>query len=315
MTLATGLVVASPSHAAPPAAGSDSQAKAEATALNAKFKFKAGKHEQAAQLFLEAYTLSRKPALLYNAARAFEEAQKHAEAKAAFEQYLALPGLTGAGRKEAGEHIGRLNVRIAAAKQLAAKNAAQDAAQDAAQHESARRAEQQRQQQQQAERLQAAQNAAKIAAREEVERQRSADLTKQAQPDNRRNKWVTYGLLGGATLFTLVGITGQLQAVQAMNDANAMSFAVDNKLDPAQVKTKKDAYNAKVQTAQDQEGSAVISIALGVGLGGWAAYRLLSKDPGASTATAANRTSWRATPTVLATGGGALQGLLVEARF
>lgn len=96
------------------------RARAEATALEAKFKFKAEDYEGAARLFLQAFTVSRSPALLYNAARAFEEAGKLKQARAAFEQYLDLGGVTGAGRRDAKAKITALTKQIDDAKRKAA---------------------------------------------------------------------------------------------------------------------------------------------------------------------------------------------------
>ena len=96
------------------------RARAEATALEAKFKFKAEDYEGAARLFLQAFTVSRSPALLYNAARAFEEARKLKQARAAFEQYLDLRGVTGAGRRDARAKITALTKQIDDAKLKAA---------------------------------------------------------------------------------------------------------------------------------------------------------------------------------------------------
>ena len=100
----------SPAHAQ---VSKDELAKAEAKALQAKFKFKAEAYAEAAELFLEAFTISKSPALLFNAARAFEEAKRYKEARAAFEQYLSLPGLSASGRDDARAHIASCDAKIA----------------------------------------------------------------------------------------------------------------------------------------------------------------------------------------------------------
>ena len=274
-----------------PALTKEEAAKAEATALDAKFKFKAGKHEEAAPLFLQAFALSRKPALLYNAARAYEEAGKPAEAKVAFEQYLTLPGVSASGKRDAQQHIRKLEAQIAAKKK--AEAAQQEAAAQTRQKEAARR-----QQQEQAARDAAARQAAakQAAAKQAAAQQAAAQAAQQkaegsqpptsgTTPSPSRNKWVTYGLVATGGLFLLVGVGGQLQANQEMTDANAMDFAVDNKFDQEQRDAKKKEYNGKVAAAQQKQGNAIVSVLLGLGLGGWAAYRLVTPDPGVAGST------------------------------
>ena len=118
-------------------------------------------------------------------------------------------------------------------------------------------------------------------------------------PTPSRSKYVTYGLTGGAGLMLLIAIGGQLQAVQVMQDANAMSFGVDDKFQQADRDAKKTEYNNKVADASQRQGSALLSAIVGLGLGGWAAYRLRSPDPGvASTKAAANTTGTSAGPAV-----------------
>ena len=63
---------------------------AETEALQAKEQFKAGKFEVAARLFMQAYAKSHAPALVYNAARAYEEAGKKGDAISLFKLYITL---------------------------------------------------------------------------------------------------------------------------------------------------------------------------------------------------------------------------------
>jgi hypothetical protein len=246
-------------------------AKAEATALDAKFKFKAGKFEAAAPLFLQAFTLSRKPALLYNAARAYEEAGRPLEAKVAFEQYLGLPHVTAAGRKDAKQRIAALTAKVAGEKQRqmqATKNAA--AAKAKAEAE-AKRAAAKKEASDQKDALEQA-------------RKRDAVVATPTPPKApiapSRNRYVTYGVSAGAGLMLLIAVGGQLQAVQVMSDANGMNFSVDNKFIETERQTKKAQYSAKVADAQNRQGSAILSAVIGLGLGGWAAYRLLTPNDG-----------------------------------
>lgn len=66
------------------------QSPAEAVAIQAKEQFKAGNFEAAAKLFMQAYAKSHTPALLYNAARAYEEAGKKGDALSLFRLYITL---------------------------------------------------------------------------------------------------------------------------------------------------------------------------------------------------------------------------------
>ncbi|MEY3012985.1 MAG: hypothetical protein RIT45_1720 [Pseudomonadota bacterium] len=88
-------------------------AAAEAKATEAKAFFKAGLFPRAAERFMEAYALSKRPALVYNAARAYEEGQLRAEAIALFKLYEGLKDASGEGRKEARERRERLESELA----------------------------------------------------------------------------------------------------------------------------------------------------------------------------------------------------------
>ena len=250
-------------------------AKAEATALDAKFKFKAGKFEAAAPLFLQAFTLSRKPALLYNAARAYEEAGRPLEAKVAFEQYLGLPHVTAAGRKDAKQRIAALTAKVAGEKQRqmqATKNAAAAKAKAEAEAEAeAKRAAAKKEASDQKDALE------QVLKRDAVV---ATPTPAKAPIAPSRNRYVTYGVSAGAGLMLLIAVGGQLQAVQVMSDANGMNFSVDNKFIETERQTKKAQYSAKVADAQNRQGSAILSAVIGLGLGGWAAYRLLTPNDG-----------------------------------
>jgi len=276
--------------------------------MDAKFRFKAGKPEEAARLFLEAFALTRKPALLYNAARAYEEAGKPAEAKVAFEQYLGLPDVTSAGRADAKKHIAALVAKLAATKKAEEKAAAdRAAAHKAAAHKAAA-------DKAAADKAAADKAAADKAAADKVAADRAAaenaasaagnnagpnggGITKQAGPSP-RNRWLTYGLVGGGGLLTLLAVATQAGAVKKMQDANAMDFGVDNKTDDEQVKAKKNAYNTATQQAQQQQNSAMLGGVIGVGLAAWGVYRLVTPDPGVAATKKAG--AWHAEPGIMA---------------
>lgn len=64
--------------------------EAESMALQARDQFKAGGYEAAAKMFMDAYAKSHAPALIYNAARAYEEAGKKSDAITLFRMYITL---------------------------------------------------------------------------------------------------------------------------------------------------------------------------------------------------------------------------------
>lgn len=94
-------------HAAPNVKSAhDAADVAEATELVelARRRFKEGQFEVAAKLFRRCFELTGKPAMLFNVARAHEEAGQKALAIQAFRDYLAV-STDAAGREEARAHI------------------------------------------------------------------------------------------------------------------------------------------------------------------------------------------------------------------
>ena len=104
--LCTVLALAWPAAAvaAPPAQG---RASAEATAAQARGRFAAQDYEGAARLFMQAYAKSHEPALVFNAARAYEQAGMARDAVALFRLYLTL-ATDGEGKADAQERVQRL---------------------------------------------------------------------------------------------------------------------------------------------------------------------------------------------------------------
>ncbi|MSP91442.1 MAG: hypothetical protein EXR79_06515 [Myxococcales bacterium] len=82
--------------------------KGEAKAEEAKSYFKSGLFSEAADAFMEAYANSKRPDMIYNAARALEEAKAHAKALALFARYEGLAAAPEDGRKDARQRIARL---------------------------------------------------------------------------------------------------------------------------------------------------------------------------------------------------------------
>lgn len=68
----------------------DANVEAEVLARTATELFKLKQFDKAAQLFMQAYGKSRKAALVYNAARAYEEAGKLGDAAALFRLYVSI---------------------------------------------------------------------------------------------------------------------------------------------------------------------------------------------------------------------------------
>ncbi|MCX6781378.1 MAG: hypothetical protein NT003_04695 [Candidatus Magasanikbacteria bacterium] len=92
--------------------------RSEQLKVQAKELFYKNEFEAASVAFFEAYKLSRRPALLFNAARAKEQARMFADAKKLFETYKLLPDATAQGSKEADEHLALIEQQLAPLPQL-----------------------------------------------------------------------------------------------------------------------------------------------------------------------------------------------------
>jgi hypothetical protein len=73
-----------------PPAKSEAEPEAEILARQAVERFKAADLEVAARLFMQAYKLAKRPVLVFNAARAYEEAGKKGDAVALFRLYMEI---------------------------------------------------------------------------------------------------------------------------------------------------------------------------------------------------------------------------------
>lgn len=105
--------------------------RAEAIATEAKMLFQQKLFETAAERFMEAYTLVRRPTLIYNAARAYEQAGKSQKALAMFRAYRDLAEVQADGKADADLHIHRLEADLKA-QEAAAKS--QEAEEQRARH-------------------------------------------------------------------------------------------------------------------------------------------------------------------------------------
>ncbi len=101
--------------------------EAEALATEAKIFFKSKLFDKAAQKFLEAYTRSKSPALLYNAARAYQEAKLYPQALAIFQEYRQLPAIGDGGRRDADQQIAEINQQLQVLAQAQAEQHAREA--------------------------------------------------------------------------------------------------------------------------------------------------------------------------------------------
>lgn len=95
--LMTGQVMAQPTN------------EAETIATQAKDSFKAGDYDVAAKLYMAAYAKSHAPALIFNAARAYEEGGKKADSVAMFRMYISLSKDEG-GVADAKSRIAKLEI-------------------------------------------------------------------------------------------------------------------------------------------------------------------------------------------------------------
>jgi hypothetical protein len=99
--------VLSGGFAVPSAIAQPANQEAQALASAAKDQFKAKNFEAAAKLFMQAYARSHTPSLVFNAARAYEEAGKNGDAVGLFKLYITLTD-DADGIMEARQHIAKL---------------------------------------------------------------------------------------------------------------------------------------------------------------------------------------------------------------
>lgn len=185
--------------------------KAEAAATEAKVFFKAGLYEKASAKFMEAFAISHRPSLMYNAARAYEEGLNYREAVALLKHYKELPDVGEDGRRDASERIARMESALAGQ----------------ANDEAARRAEALRQEQRKAELLRQQME------RDRLERERLARLaqdptatTSPATPPTRRISWPLVAASGGA--FAVAGAMYGLALWEAGQGSDIAPTSLDN---------------------------------------------------------------------------------------
>ncbi len=276
------------------AASKEDLERAEAKAMEAKFKFKAGEHEAAARLFLEAFAISRRPALVFNAARAFEDAGRLREAKAAFEQYLTLAGVSEGGRAEARSHIETLTTRIDAATRAAKAEPAAAAPQPPLTTGTPAMA---------ASPAMAVSPAATTPATSTTPVATTAAKTARTGPVSNGDKtWLNWGLFGGGSGLALLGVLTYAGAVQKAEAANTMDFAKPGA---------KVSYSAAFDAAESSRDGAVFIGLVGAGLAAWGGYRLFGSPEPSPTRAAG---LWGA-PIALGGPGGQSPGVMIGGQF
>jgi hypothetical protein len=223
--------------------------RAEAKAIEAKAFFQSGLFVRAAEGFLQAFAISRRSEMMFNAARAYEEARMPAESIALFGQYVKLPDTTEASRADAQERIQRQR-KVMEQQGMTPPPAVKPEPRPevkpepiaAPKHENAGKPK-----------------PVMVAVAPTPE-----------PPPPARNKYVTYGLLGGGTLLALIALGGYNDAKTRVDAANRMDFGVTN---AAAV------YAAQIKTAHDQRNVDAFVGLVGVGLIGWGAWRLWGPSP------------------------------------
>lgn len=244
---------------------------------------------------MEAYSLVKRPALLFNAARAYEEAGLYAKAVALFKAYQGLADAPADGKADAAARIQRLEAVIAerkAAEEAKAAEAQRQAQADEARKqaqqreaEAARQAQQDQQakQAQQAQQARDAQRAQQVRDAQEAERRaqqqggRAPSLVKPAAPAEAPLPWVaiastSVAAVGGAVLYGL---------------ALAEQAAADD-LEP-HLKTQAD-KQTYLDHAANYDKFRYSAIGVGIvaaGLGAWAGYELYQRSASPAKASAA----------------------------
>lgn len=240
----------------PLAAESAQIERAEAKAIEGKAFFQSGLFDKAAESYMAAFVISRKPDTLFNAARANEEAGKVQEAIALFEMYLKLPDAKDAGKLDARDRIAKLKSRrpnepatpaaVMAPAATAAVTTPATPAMAAAPQTPAPIA------------ASAVEPAKAPVAGPAVTTASSASASGPSLP-------LSYGLFAGGTALTVVALASWADAYRQASDAQKMNFGVP---DASAV------YRKKVSDAEAQRNRSVVFGVVGAGLAGWGAWRL-----------------------------------------
>ncbi|MCB9740709.1 MAG: hypothetical protein H6747_15705 [Deltaproteobacteria bacterium] len=253
--------------------------RAEALATEAKLLFQQKAYEQAAERFFEAYTLVRKPALIYNAARAYEEAGNVERAVALFKAYQGLPDAPKDGKAEAKRRLIPLEAELGRRQAAAAAKEQAEAARKAAEAKAAAakaRAEQQETERARQDRVAAEREAAEAArkraeaerkAREQLQSRKRPIGTVQAAPE-RGLPWAPIGATAGAAI-----VSGVFFAL-AFDEADAARTMEGNLRSDAD----KQEYLGHADAARRNQAIAWGAGVVTVGAAGWLVWTLLQED-------------------------------------
>ena len=237
--------------AAQPASNADLE-RAEAKAIEAKVFFKGGLYAEAATGFMQAFAISRRPDMMFNAARAYEQAGMAAQAVALFEQYQQLTDAPAQGKKDAALRIAQLNAV------LQARRAATAAPETGVSPTTPRPA--------QPPAADPVQAPVQVPVQVPVQAALPQPTHTRVDPAAPRpsKAWSITLAAGGGTL-VLVGLLSWSAAVNQIDTANKMDFAAVN----AQT-----SYTTSVQQAKSTRAFGIGSSLVGIGLGVWGGWRL-----------------------------------------
>lgn len=235
---------------AQPASNADLE-RAEAKAIEAKVFFKSGLYAEAATGFMQAFAISRRPDMMFNAARAYEEAGMAAQAIALFEQYQQLADAPAEGKKDATARIAQQNGVLHARRSAAAapiEGTGTPAAKTAP--------------------IPPAPAPVPVAAAKSTT-PAPAPTVATAPPARPSKAWSITLVAGGGTL-VLVGLFSWSAAVDQINTSNKMDFAAANA---------ETTYKNNVQQAKNTRNFGIGSTLVGVGLAAWGGWRLWRAPP------------------------------------
>ncbi len=251
-------------HAVPrlaEAAPSSSDLKvAQAKAVEAKAYYGRALYKEAADTFMEAYALSQAPDMMYNAARAYEMGKLLERARALYETYLGLPGVSDDGKKEAKARIAAIVAQLDAKVEPARTEPPKpEPAKPASAKPEPPTPEPVRP-------TPAKPESAKVAAPTQAT---PTTAVGEPLPSSNAHWWWA----GGAGLALLLSLGMYNNGVAKADAANAMDFSK-----PDAVKN----YNEAFDQAEADRSAAVFMLAVGLGLGGWAAHKWMTR-PGQPT--------------------------------
>ncbi len=243
-------LAAAPGWAAEPPDGAELR-KAEAAATEAKVFFKAGLFDKASTKFMEAFAISKRPSLMYNAARAYEEGLNFREAVALLRHYRDLPDVGVDGKRDADERIARMEgvLRQQAAdeaiKTEAARLEAERVATELRNKQEAERAERER------------------LDRERLERERAAQLPVEptptvVPPKTRKVSWV---LVASAAAVGVLAGGAYGEALYEANQARKLTIVDVNDVT---------SYQGHVSDAKTFQAVAITGAVVASGLAAWA---------------------------------------------